>query len=124
MCNADANHIKRHFFFFFFFLDTLLKRLSEIEETVLESLRKSYLHKAVDSHDGHVWLTLGIVHQVEIHQLLQFQIVRLHTVHYIWKERTEEREREGELILVPRCWIRTQRKSLNLKSNLMRGRMQ
>ena len=83
-----------------------------------------HLHKGVDSHDGHVGLTLGIVHQVEIHQLLQFQIVRLHTVHYIWKERTEEREREGELILVPRCWIRTQRKSLNLKSNLMRGRMQ
>lgn len=49
--------------------ETLLKRLFEVEEIALESLEKSYLHKAVDGHDSHVWLTFGVVHQVEIHKL-------------------------------------------------------
>ena len=29
------------------------------------------LDKSVDGHDGHVRLGLGVVHQVEVHQLLQ-----------------------------------------------------
>lgn len=48
-----------------------------------------YLDKGVNSHDGHVWLTLGIVHQIEVDQLFQFQIVRLHAVHNIWKQGTK-----------------------------------
>lgn len=48
----------------------------------------SHLHKGVDSHDGHVRLTLGIVHQVQVHQLLQLQVVCLHTVHHVRKKGT------------------------------------
>jgi hypothetical protein len=29
------------------------------------------LDESVDGHDGHVRLGLGVVHQVEVHQLLQ-----------------------------------------------------
>lgn len=47
----------------------------------------SYLHKAVDGHNGHIWLTFGIVHQVQVDQLLQLQVVGLHAVHNIRKER-------------------------------------
>lgn len=47
-----------------------------------------HLHKGVDGHDGHVGLTLGIVHQVQVHQLLQLQVVRLHTVHHVGEEGT------------------------------------
>lgn len=47
-----------------------------------------YLHKCVNSHDSHVWLAFGIVHQVEVNQLFQFQVVRLHAVHNIWKQST------------------------------------
>lgn len=44
-------------------------------------MTECYLHKGVDGHDGHVWLTLGVVHQVKIDQLFQLQVVRLHAVH-------------------------------------------
>lgn len=47
-----------------------------------------HLHKGVDSHDGHVGLTLGIVHQIQVHQLLQLQVVCLHTVHHVGEEGT------------------------------------
>lgn len=57
----------------------------------------SYLHKAVDSHNGHVWLTFGVVHQVQIHQLLQLQVVSLHTVHNIRKERAGQIRVKKEL---------------------------
>lgn len=50
----------------------------------------SCLDKAVDSHDGHIRLALGVVHQVEVNQLLQLQVVCLHAVHYIWEQRTEK----------------------------------
>lgn len=52
--------------------------------------RCARLHKAVDSHDGHVRLTLGVVHQVQIHQLLQLQVISLHAVYHIWKQGAEE----------------------------------
>lgn len=45
-----------------------------------------YLDKRVNSHDGHVRLALGIVHQVEVDQLFQLQVVRLHAVYNIWEE--------------------------------------
>ena len=39
-----------------------------------------YLDKRVDGHDGHVGLALGVVHQVEVDELLELQIIRLHAV--------------------------------------------
>lgn len=47
-----------------------------------------YLYEGVDCHDSHIWLTLGIVHQVEVNQLLQFQVVCLHAVDNIWEQST------------------------------------
>merc|ERR1719452_276143 len=44
------------------------------------------LDECVDCHNGHVRLGLGIVHKVEIHQLLQLQVVSLHAVDHVWKE--------------------------------------
>ncbi len=35
------------------------------------------LDEGVDGHDGHLRLGLGVVHQVEVHQLLQLQVVSL-----------------------------------------------
>ena len=53
-----------------------------------------YLDKCVDGHDGHIWLRLGIIHQVQIHKFLQFQVVCLHTVHHIGKQGTIENNEE------------------------------
>lgn len=50
-------------------------------------IKRSCLNKAVDSHDGHIWLTLGIVHQVQVHKLLELQVISLHAVHNIWEKR-------------------------------------
>lgn len=47
-----------------------------------------YLYKGVHSHDGHVRLTLGIVHQVQIDQLFKFQVVCLHAVHDVGEQST------------------------------------
>lgn len=38
------------------------------------------LNKSVDRHNGHIRLRFGIVHQIQIDQFLQFQVVRLHAV--------------------------------------------
>lgn len=56
-----------------------------------------YLHKGVNSHDSHVRLTLGIVHQIEVDQLFQFQIVSLHAVHNIWEQSTEKKEAKCQM---------------------------
>ena len=47
--------------------------------------KESYLDERVDGHDGQLGLSLGIVHQVQIHQLLQLQIIRLNAVDDIGK---------------------------------------
>lgn len=60
--------------------------MSEIALSVTEC----YLYKGVYSHDGHVWLALGVVHQVQIDQLFQFQVVRLHAVHDIGEQSTAQ----------------------------------
>lgn len=52
--------------------------------------RKFYLYKAVNSHDGHVRLTLGIVHKVQVNQFLQLQVIGLHAVYHIWKQGTKK----------------------------------
>lgn len=49
-----------------------------------------YLYKGVNSHDSHVWLTLGIVHQVEVDQFFQFQVIRLHAVDDVREQSTEQ----------------------------------
>ena len=53
-----------------------------------------YLDKRVDSHDGHVWLALGVVHEVEIYQLLQLQVIGLHAVHNVWEKGAEKGHKE------------------------------
>ena len=54
-----------------------------------------HLHKRVDSHDSHVGLVLGIVHQVQVYQLLQLQVVCLHAVDDIRKKSTGGEEGGG-----------------------------
>ena len=46
------------------------------------------LDKGVDSHEGEVGLCLGIAHEVQVHELLQLQVVRLHAVHNIREQCT------------------------------------
>ena len=36
-----------------------------------------YLDKGVDTHDGKIRLRFGIIDQVQVHQLLQLQVIRL-----------------------------------------------
>jgi hypothetical protein len=38
------------------------------------------LYEGINSHDCHVGLTLGVVHEVQVDQLFQFKVVCLHTV--------------------------------------------
>ena len=44
------------------------------------------LGEGVDGQDGEVRLRLGIVHKVEVDQLLQLKVVCLHTVDHVRKE--------------------------------------
>lgn len=44
-----------------------------------------YFGKGVHSKNGKVRLGLGIVHEVEIDQFLQLQVVGLHAVDYVSK---------------------------------------
>lgn len=50
----------------------------------------SYLDKRINSHNSQVRLTLGVVHQVQVDKLLQFQIIRLHAVDHIREQRAEQ----------------------------------
>ncbi len=43
-------------------------------------------HERVHRHDGHVRLRLRVVHQVEVDQLLELEVVRLHAVHHVREE--------------------------------------
>lgn len=49
----------------------------------------THIHKCIDGHDSEVWLTLGVVHQVQIDEFLQFKVICLHTVHHIWEQLTK-----------------------------------
>lgn len=42
-----------------------------------------YLDECVDRHDRHVRLTLGIVHQIQVYKLFQFQVIRLHAIYNV-----------------------------------------
>lgn len=57
----------------------------------------AHLDKGIDSHYGHVRLTLGVIHQIEIDKLLEFEIVRLHAIDDIGKQRTEQKESKNTL---------------------------
>jgi hypothetical protein len=48
----------------------------------IESSR-THLDERVDGHNRHVRLRLGVVHQVQVDQLLQLQIVGLHAVDHV-----------------------------------------
>ena len=52
-----------------------------------------YLGESVHGKDGQVWLRLGVVHEIEVDELLQLQVVRLHTVHHVRKQRAGGEER-------------------------------
>ena len=47
------------------------------------------LDKRVDREDRQLWLRLGVVDQVQVDQLLQLRVVRLHTVDHIREQRTD-----------------------------------
>lgn len=70
------------------------------ECVVLYSDGNCNLDEGVDGHDGHVGLALGVVHQVEVDQLLQLQVVRLHAVHHVREQRAAQRQ-DGRLSHVP-----------------------
>lgn len=44
------------------------------------------LHEGIHSKDGKVWVTLCIVDEIQIHQLLELQIFGLHAVDHICKQ--------------------------------------
>lgn len=48
---------------------------------------RTNLDESVHSHNSHVRLWFSVVHQIQVNQFLQLQIVSLHTVDNIWKER-------------------------------------
>lgn len=37
-----------------------------------------YLYKGVDTHDGQIWLRLGVIDQVEVNEFFELQVIRLH----------------------------------------------
>ena len=43
----------------------------------------THFDECVDGHDSHVGLALGVVHQVQVDKLLQFQVVGLHAVNHV-----------------------------------------
>lgn len=49
---------------------------------------ESNLNECIDSHDSQIWLTLGIVHEIKIDELLQLNVIGLHAIHDIREERT------------------------------------
>jgi len=50
------------------------------------------LNKCVDSHDSHVGLTLCIVHQVEVDEFLQLQVISLHAVDNVREQSTAKQQ--------------------------------
>ena len=53
------------------------------------AIQMKYLDKSIHSHNSHVRLRFSIIHQVQIHQFFQLQIISLHTVHNIREQRTK-----------------------------------
>lgn len=45
-----------------------------------------YLHERVNSHNCHIRLALGVVHQIQINQLFKLKVVCLHAVDDIWEK--------------------------------------
>ncbi len=54
--------------------------------TATPSRSATDLDERIDSHDGHVGLSFGVVHQVEIHKLLELRVAGLHAVDDIREE--------------------------------------
>lgn len=47
----------------------------------------TYLYESVHRHNGHVRLGFCVIHQIQIDELLQFEVVGLHAVDYVWEQR-------------------------------------
>lgn len=48
---------------------------------------EAYLDKCIHSHYRHIRLWFSVIHQIQIHEFLQLQVIGLHTIHYIRKQR-------------------------------------
>ena len=53
------------------------------------------LGEGVNSEDGQIGLRLGVVHEIEVDQLLQLKVVGLHAIHHIRKQRANTGRKEG-----------------------------
>jgi hypothetical protein len=47
---------------------------------------RAVLDEGVDGHDGKVGLRLGVVHEVQIDELLELEVIRLHAVDDVGEE--------------------------------------
>lgn len=47
------------------------------------------LGKSVDCQDSKIRLRFGVIHQVQVNQFLQLQIISLHAVDHVCKQRTD-----------------------------------
>jgi len=61
----------------------------------------THLGEGVDSEYGEVGLRLGVVHEVEVDQFLELQVVSLHAVHHIGEQGAGETRSEGNGGLLP-----------------------
>ena len=46
-----------------------------------------YLNEGVDGENRQVRVALGIIHDVEVHELLELEVLRVHALHNIGEER-------------------------------------
>ena len=52
-------------------------------------IAKTCLDKGVDGQDAKLWVGLGVVHEVEIDQLLLLQVVCLHVLDHVGEQRAD-----------------------------------
>lgn len=63
---------------------------------------QTHLDKRIHSHDSHIGLTLGVIHQIEIYKFLEFKIVSLHAIDDVRKQGTGQQKRKVTLSLLLR----------------------
>lgn len=64
-----------------------MSKTSSLLQCNVYKLLKTNLNKSVDGHDSHVWLRFSIVHEIQVDQFLQLQVICLHAVYYIGEQR-------------------------------------
>ena len=52
----------------------------------LVTVSTRYLSKCCNAHDSNIWLTLSVVHKVQVTQFLQLNVVGLHVFDHIRKQ--------------------------------------